>query len=141
MTYLEYLQTPYWQNKRERALQYYFNQCSLCGTKYHLNVHHKRYKDDEGNSIWFHEGMEDLSVLCTEHHSGYHKELEFELLSWDNIEITEPKIAIVNIEEIRKLVADKNLMLEHLKRQDSIINHLRKLNGKEPIIRDYSWIG
>lgn len=67
MNYKEYLQTEHWQLKREQALKYFNYECSACGTKFNLNVHHKRYDN------LFEEKIEDLAVFCKRCHNNFHE--------------------------------------------------------------------
>lgn len=131
MTYLEYLQSEHWQKTKERALTYYHYQCTFCGQKKFLNVHHKRYRDDSG-VILFREKLSDLSVLCADCHSKHHDK------------VAECEIAMVEIvpdsdraeQERERIKYYLENIGEYLQRQDQFINHLRKLRGAQPIIRE-----
>lgn len=56
-----------WKEKRLQALEYYQNQCCLCGSRFNLQVHHRHYK------TLFKESMGDLLVLCKYCHSNHHR--------------------------------------------------------------------
>ncbi len=68
MPYKEYLQTPHWKRRREDKLRAVSRRCQLCysssGT---LDVHHRTY-ERLGKEL-----DEDLTVLCRECHSTFHK--------------------------------------------------------------------
>lgn len=65
--YKRYIKSKWWSAKREEALEYYQNQCGVCGTRYNLQVHHKHYR------TLYKEHMCDLMVLCEAHHKEVHK--------------------------------------------------------------------
>lgn len=67
--YYRYLKSPQWKEKRRFALEFYGNQCGLCGSRYDLEIHHRSYKNI------FRELMEDLMVLCETCHRTHHKEI------------------------------------------------------------------
>jgi hypothetical protein len=58
MPYADYLQTPEWQAKRERARDRAGGRCQVCDSEGPLDVHHRTY-ERRGN-----ERDEDLTVLC-----------------------------------------------------------------------------
>ena len=66
MEYKEYLNTPHWKFTRDCAIEYYGDNCCLCGSAAEINVHHRNY-DNKGN-----EKMQDLIVLCNDCHSKFH---------------------------------------------------------------------
>lgn len=125
MDYLEYLQTNHWRQTKEKALSYYSYQCTVCGGKKNLNVHHKRYKDASGETVWFREKLEDLSVLCAEHHGQFHNTLE-EIDMLLNQEILTEEDKEKQKQFIQNILANIG---KYLARQDWFINYLRKLRG------------
>jgi hypothetical protein len=68
--YHSYIKSPAWKSKRENALKHHGRCCKVCGTSQNIGVHHLTYKN-LGN-----EKMEDLTVLCWEHHSEHHSDLD-----------------------------------------------------------------
>jgi replicative DNA helicase len=81
--YQEYLNSPEWQEVRLVALKRSGNKCQICGSKHNLDVHHNSYAN-LGNE---HKHLEDLIVLCAEHHFLYHDALlEIEKLSDQKLE-------------------------------------------------------
>ena len=71
MNYHEYLKSPDWQMKRIQALAHYGNSCTLCGSTYHLNVHHRDYIH-----VGYEDVARDLNVLCSVCHFTYHGDTE-----------------------------------------------------------------
>jgi hypothetical protein len=66
--YEEYLQTPYWKRRREDKLRAVGRTCQLCNRgSVTLDVHHRTY-ERLGNEL-----DEDLTVLCRDCHSIYHR--------------------------------------------------------------------
>jgi hypothetical protein len=66
--YKEYLQTPYWKRRREDKLRAVGRRCQLCNRgSVTLDVHHRTY-ERLGNEL-----DEDLTVLCRDCHSIYHR--------------------------------------------------------------------
>jgi len=66
MPYEEYLQTPEWRQRRDRALSRAGWRCTLCAAKDSLQVHHNCY-DNVGE-----ERDEDLTVVCQACHERQH---------------------------------------------------------------------
>ena len=69
MPYADYLQTPEWSARRQRAFKRAWFRCQLCNSsKGGLNVHHRTYErlGDERDS--------DLIVLCEKCHEIFHRE-------------------------------------------------------------------
>lgn len=64
--YKEYLKSPHWQATRKKALKHYDNQCTICGSKVKLNVHHFTY-ENIGN-----ESIHELTVVCEGCHRLLH---------------------------------------------------------------------
>ena len=69
--YSEYLISNQWKEVRELALERAKGRCQICGSSRDLDVHHNTY-DNFGNER---EHLEDLVVLCAEHHHIYHDSL------------------------------------------------------------------
>lgn len=65
--YYAYLKSDQWREKRRAALQFYGNNCCLCGTRHNIQVHHRNYRNI------FKESMEDLILLCESCHKTFHK--------------------------------------------------------------------
>jgi hypothetical protein len=66
MPYAEYLQTPEWQERRQKALKRAGYACQVCYSNVNLHVHHRTYS---------HRGIErdfDLTVLCAACHEVFH---------------------------------------------------------------------
>ena len=83
LDYYEYLKSPEWQEIRELALKRAGHKCQICGSNRNLDVHHNTY-DSLGNER---EYLEDLVVLCAEHHQLYHDALsEVEQLTDQRLE-------------------------------------------------------
>jgi cytochrome c len=61
----QYLQSPWWKQKRLEALEAYGSICNRCG-EYGCDVHHKTYKRIGA------ERLSDLEVLCRECHQAHH---------------------------------------------------------------------
>jgi hypothetical protein len=59
--YHQYAASSAWKNK-SYAMREYFKTCAICNSTKKLCVHHKHY-----NTVG-HEGLEDLVVLCGDHH-------------------------------------------------------------------------
>jgi len=66
MPYVEYLQTPEWRKRRDRALHLAGWRCHRCQKKHDLQVHHRTY-ERLGE-----EHDDDLEVLCVGCHEGHH---------------------------------------------------------------------
>jgi DNA-directed RNA polymerase subunit RPC12/RpoP len=66
MPYTDYLKTPEWQERRQRALKTAGYRCQACGSGRALQVHHRTYvrRGQELNK--------DLLVLCGDCHSVFH---------------------------------------------------------------------
>jgi hypothetical protein len=69
MPYVQYLQTPEWQERRALHLHAAHYRCQVCNAgKVLLNVHHRTY-ERRGR-----ETFKDLIVLCHECHALFHRE-------------------------------------------------------------------
>lgn len=64
----EYLSSQSWKTKRVKALELANNQCTHCGTKNNLNVHH-----DYGYKLIPNEPISCLRVLCSHCHTKLHE--------------------------------------------------------------------
>ena len=69
--YAKYLASAQWHKVRQLALERAGQKCQICGSKNSLDVHHNTY-DHLGNED---EHLEDLVVLCADHHRLYHDAL------------------------------------------------------------------
>lgn len=71
MPYEDYLKTPEWAKKRNKALRFANYRCQLCNTQNDLTVHHRTY-ERRGYEL-----MGDLIVLCKDCHDTftYNREL------------------------------------------------------------------
>lgn len=68
MPYLEYLATPEWKDRAERAKRSVGYRCQTCASKGQLHVHHRTYarRGEEWNK--------DLIVLCSDCHELFHSQ-------------------------------------------------------------------
>ena len=115
LTYQEYLKTQDWGTKKLRALSYYFNECAVCGTNKNLDVHHKRYDNI------FNEPLNDLVVLCRQHHSKFHDR-------GDDCSLYDRELNARESKDIRLL----NKEFRESYREDiPMIIHFKKLNQEE----------
>jgi hypothetical protein len=64
--YAEYLASPEWRVRRDRAVARAEGRCQLCNSAKHLNVHHRTY------ARIGRERPTDLIVLCRECHEHFH---------------------------------------------------------------------
>lgn len=60
--YIEYLRSPLWRLKRQEAIEWAQNKCTVCGSQRRLQVHHLTY-ERLGKEHLF-----DLQVVCKECH-------------------------------------------------------------------------
>lgn len=66
MIYSEYIKTPHWKALRAKAIFRDSGQCTVCGSRSKLEVHHLNYRN------LGHESMEDLTTLCGRCHAAAH---------------------------------------------------------------------
>lgn len=66
MDYEDYIASPEWCIRRERALMIAGNHCQLCGAKNNLEIHHNTY-EHLGNEL-----DHELFVLCEPCHAKHH---------------------------------------------------------------------
>ena len=64
----QYLSTQSWKTKKAKALELANNQCTQCGSKNNLNVHH-----DYGYKLIPDEPISCLRVLCSTCHTRLHE--------------------------------------------------------------------
>lgn len=64
--YERYLRSPWWRERRQRALSHAGNRCEQCQTIHRLEVHHRNYHR------LFGELDADLEVLCHDCHGDHH---------------------------------------------------------------------
>lgn len=65
--YQQYLQSTAWKHKCDNAKTRAYNRCQICNSQDRLEVHHRTYE-----RLGF-ERNEDLTVLCHECHTAFHK--------------------------------------------------------------------
>ena len=66
LPYAEYLLTPEWQAKKQKALRFAGFRCQLCNSASRLNVHHRTY-ERLGNEL-----LSDLCTFCNDCHMLFH---------------------------------------------------------------------
>jgi len=66
-----YLQGSHWLAFREKVLVFWESSCSLCCSKRSLQVHHRRYVDEQGKSVFYREQLTDCVVLCGQCHKRH----------------------------------------------------------------------
>lgn len=71
MEYNQYLQTKHWQETRSSKLEIK-PYCQICTEIKLLQIHHKRYKNKEGQTILYKEKLTDLITLCASCHRLIH---------------------------------------------------------------------
>lgn len=69
MPYSEFLKTPYWKAIRAYVKDKAGNKCSVCGSKTHLQIHHKTYAH-HGDELHH---LQDLVCVCEKCHNQIHK--------------------------------------------------------------------
>ena len=76
ITYKQLLQRQEWQNKRLKILKRDNYQCVYCGSKHHLQIHHKYYSIyPNGDKVAPWNYPDDaLITLCDECHKRTHKQ-------------------------------------------------------------------
>ena len=67
-TYDDYLHTDLWKITQAIALKRARGKCQVCNSSEHLQVHHRSYDLGLGNEV-----TTDLTVLCRDCHSLFHK--------------------------------------------------------------------
>lgn len=65
--YKKYLLSDKWKLFRQKAIDFYGDNCGRCGNKKNLQVHHKTYRNI------FKERLSDVIVLCSSCHKHAHK--------------------------------------------------------------------
>lgn len=65
--YRRYILSPEWAAKVQEAHKHYGHQCTICGTKDGLHVHHRHYE------TLYRERMKDLDLLCGGCHQNEHE--------------------------------------------------------------------
>jgi hypothetical protein len=66
-SYQIYMLSERWEDKRNELFKERGRRCEVCGTGQNIQVHHNTYKRFEN------EDLEDLNVLCKQHHEEIHK--------------------------------------------------------------------
>lgn len=69
-SYMDYLNSYLWKNKRDFVINLRGNKCEKCDSRDNLNVHHLNY-DNVCN-----ERSRDLIVLCFKCHNEEHKKCQ-----------------------------------------------------------------
>jgi 5-methylcytosine-specific restriction endonuclease McrA len=69
--YDRYLLGQHWQILRVAVMMLSGGQCVKCRDVAD-DVHHLRYKDEHGRTIWFRERLKDLEPLCRQCHAKEH---------------------------------------------------------------------
>lgn len=64
--YRDYLESPHWQAFKEWALLARGRRCEMCGRSDQVDVHHLSYLRRG------HERLDDVQVLCRDHHRQAH---------------------------------------------------------------------
>jgi 5-methylcytosine-specific restriction endonuclease McrA len=64
--YAKFLKSQEWQDQRRKVIARDHGKCTNCGSRKRPQVHHKRY------SVWGHEPLEDLELLCRNCHRLAH---------------------------------------------------------------------
>ena len=93
MAYLDYLRTQHWQDTRKRILTKREGKCMICTSDKNIHIHHRRYKDKQGN-ILFREADYELYTLCGSCHTN-----------WHNVFSTKKKMGIAHIQRIKRLLS------------------------------------
>jgi hypothetical protein len=73
VNYKDYLKTKHWKNKREEVLMKQGNKCRICGSEIKIQIHHRRYKLPNGDSVLGKEPNCFLLPVCNDCHSLWHK--------------------------------------------------------------------
>lgn len=74
MRYQEYLRQPEWYAKRAILAKVAGGRCQICNTSQGpFNAHHRRYRDERGQSILGAEKLSDLLWICQPCHELFHK--------------------------------------------------------------------
>lgn len=110
LKYKALLTNPLWIKKRSRIFYRDKHQCTACGSKKHIEVHHTFYYADYPPP-WQYPNW-SLITLCSVCHKEYHSHFD------------------IQIKKRKKLQRDRN------KRKKSRSNHNKKL---KQAINSYSW--
>lgn len=68
MTYRMYMGSAYWKRRKNQYFSKYGKQCAVCGKKYGVTLHHKKY-DNKMNGK---EPDNFFVALCGKHHHEFH---------------------------------------------------------------------
>lgn len=71
LNYKDYLKGLHWSIFKTKYFQYHKKECSICGKKYGIQLHHLTY-DNIGN-----ETFDDVICVCGECHDKIHEELKY----------------------------------------------------------------
>ena|SRR3990167_345812 len=69
--YNTYLQSPHWKQIKEKTYTHR-KSCAVCKSIRYLNIHHRRYKTNNGRSVLYKEQPRHLIVLCNRCHFHWH---------------------------------------------------------------------
>jgi hypothetical protein len=120
--YKEYLKTEHWRLVKLHFYQKNKEECAVCKSHLHLNLHHKTYARL---------GMElekDLICLCKNCHEAVHK---FNLVHLDERALQKLKKLKVKILPRGQSYGWKNWRYERLKRKKSKVNSFTKEQVEE----------
>jgi hypothetical protein len=70
--YREYIQSPDWRKKRERAFELIGRKCTRCGSTQQLEVHHITYNNLYSESTY------DVEILCKSCHEPADRQRELD---------------------------------------------------------------
>jgi 5-methylcytosine-specific restriction endonuclease McrA len=89
--YGTYILSPEWKRKRQWALEFWGNRCSLCNSPENLQVHHRTY-ERLGD-----EAITDLIVLCDGCHKRHHGIIETaQTTRADHVNTALERIAVIH---------------------------------------------
>jgi len=72
MKYNNYLKSGHWKKTRSSYYQKKEKVCRICGNDKNINLHHRQYRDNDGNSILYKEKIYQLYALCGRCHTLWH---------------------------------------------------------------------
>lgn len=72
--YKQYLQSDHWNKMKRIFYNSRKHKCLIClSTNAKLNLHHKKYNFESGDSVFYKEKPNTLILLCEECHTLWHK--------------------------------------------------------------------
>ena len=99
MSYYDQLQDEKWTRKRKKIMRRDGWQCTVCGSKKTLVVHHTYYKD--GQKPWEYPD-DSLLTLCQDCHHKYHTEHELTIVDNKKTQPARKKKLQIKIERKKK---------------------------------------